>query len=129
MFSYRAYNYLIESELKFPEFLPAVEDDVDFSGPPVVIRYGDVPAELENPTGRGVLYQASAHQFLLKLDGVARYLVCNGNEIVVEPAPGSLASDVRVFLLGSCFGALLHQRGVLVLVSVTKYSPRAAGGV
>lgn len=113
MFLCRAYQYLIESELEFPEFLPATGNDT--GAPSITIRYGDVPTELENPTGKGVLYQASAHQFLLKLDGVARYLVRNGNEIVVQPAPGSLASDVRVFLLGSCLGALLHQRGVLVL--------------
>ncbi|MBW7886441.1 MAG: hypothetical protein H3C34_28200 [Caldilineaceae bacterium] len=46
---------------------------------------------------------------------MARYLVQHGNEIVVQPVPASLDSDVRVFLLGSCFGALLHQRGLLVL--------------
>ena len=34
-----------------------------------------------------------------------------------DPAPGRdlYESDVRVFLLGSCIGALLHQRGILVL--------------
>ena len=83
--------------------------------PDVVIRRGIVPAELENVTGKGVLYQATANQFLLTMHDVARYLVQNGNEIIVEPAPDSLESDVRVFLLGSCIGALLHQRGILVL--------------
>jgi len=115
MYQYRAYNLPILSELEFPEFLLQTPDVSLFATPPIRVCYGATPAALENPTGRGVLYQASANQFLLKLDSVARYLVCNGNEIVVEPAPGSLASDVRVFLLGSCLGALLHQRGVLVL--------------
>jgi hypothetical protein len=115
LYYYQAYSLPIVSELEFPEFLPAVGDAAASGEPPVTICYGAVPTELAHPTGRGVLYQASANQFLLKMDGVARYLVRNGHEIVVEPAAGSLASDVRVFLLGSCLGALLHQRGVLVL--------------
>ena len=113
MYNYQAYTCPIESELEFPEFLPVNGNNTH--GPPITIRYGDVPAELENPTGRGVLYQATANQFLLKMDGIAHYLVRNGNEIIVQLAESSLESDVRVFLLGSCLGALLHQRGVLVL--------------
>lgn len=112
---YQAYGLAIESQLEFPE-LPLLGSDASSNAmDPVGIRYGDVPAALENPTGQGVLYQASAQQFLLKMDGVARYLVRQGNEILVQPAAGSLESDVRVFLLGSCMGALLHQRGLLVL--------------
>lgn len=113
MYRYQAYNLAFTSELLFPEFLPLEQRETPC--PPITIRYGAVPADLVDPVGRGVLYQATANQFLLKMDGIARYLVRNGNEIVVQPAEGSLESDVRVFLLGSCLGALLHQRGVLVL--------------
>jgi hypothetical protein len=112
MYLYRAYRLIFESEFPIPEFLPAEEAN---AAPDVRIRYGAVPPGLENPAGRGVLYQADASQFLLALPDLARYLVQNGSEIVVEPQPGSLESDVRVFLLGSCIGALLHQRGHLVL--------------
>jgi hypothetical protein len=41
--------------------------------------------------------------------------VRNGDEIVIQPAAGSLPGDIRAFLLGSCLGALLHQRGALAL--------------
>ena len=73
-----------------------------------------------------MLYQATANQFLLKMDGGGRYLVQNGNEIIVEPAADSLASDVRVFLLGSCIGALLHQRGLLVIHAGAVYTEKGA---
>lgn len=112
---YKAYDLLIKSEMVLPEFLTFGDAESTTGSSSVTIRFGDVPAALEDPTGQGVLYQTSANRFLLKMEGVARYLVEGGNEIVVQPAPGSLESDVRVFLLGSCFGALLHQRGVLVL--------------
>lgn len=122
MYFYRAYQLNIHADFPIPEFLPGVErDDAD-----VVIRHGAVPTALENATGKGVLYQATANQFLLNLNDVARYLVQNGNEIIVEPAPNSLESDVRVFLLGSSIGALLHQRGMLVLHAGAVYTERGA---
>jgi hypothetical protein len=118
MYFYQAYQLTIRAEFPIPEFLPAVPpvggSDPD-APPDVIIRYGAVSATLEGATGRGVLYQAASSRFLLAMDEVARYLVQDGNEIIVEPASGGLASDVRVFLLGSCLGALLHQRGMLVL--------------
>jgi hypothetical protein len=129
MYFYQAYQLTIRADFPFPEFLPAVPPvgGIDSDAPPdVVIRYGAVPLTLEGATGRGVLYQATAKQFLLAMDGVARYLVQDGNEIIVEPAPASLDSDVRVFLLGSCLGALLHQRGMLVLHAGAVHTDRGA---
>jgi len=82
---------------------------------PIHIRYGSVPDALVDPRGQGVDYEAKPGQFLLWLDGIARYLVSEGKEIVIEPAPDSCEDEIRLFLLGSVLGALLHQRGRLVL--------------
>lgn len=49
----------------------------------------------------------------MKIAGVARYQIKNGNEILIDPLPGASEKEVRLFLLGSAFGILLHQRGVL----------------
>jgi hypothetical protein len=53
--------------------------------------------------------------FLLSVPNVARFEISNGERIVVDPAPGAGERELRVFLLGSAFGALLHQRGMLPL--------------
>jgi len=81
----------------------------------VTIRFGDVPEELPPPFVKGVLYQAREDQFLLLLDGIARYLVQGGREIIIDRAPESNDDEVRLFLLSVCLGALLHQRGILAL--------------
>ena len=129
MYFYQAYQVTIRADFPIPEFLPAVppvgDGDSD-ARPDVVIRYGAVPTTLEGATGKGVLYQATSNRFLLAMDDVARYLVQDGNEIIVEPAPAALDTDVRVFLLGSCFGALLHQRGLLVLHAGAVHTARGA---
>jgi hypothetical protein len=122
MYVYTAYQLNIHAEFPIPEF-PAGDETAP---PDVVIRLGALPAKLENVTGKGVVYQAAANKFLLTLQDLASYLVQNGNEIIVEPAPDSLDSDVRVFLLGSCIGALLHQRGILVIHAGAVYTEKGA---
>jgi hypothetical protein len=122
IYKYKAYQLNIHAEFPIPEF--STGDEI--SPPDVIIRQGAVPAIFENVTGKGVVYQATANKFLLTMHDLARYLVQNGNEIIVEPAPDSLESDMRVFLLGSCIGALLHQRGILVIHAGAVYTEKGA---
>lgn len=122
MYIYRAYQLDIHADFPIPEFPPGDAT----SSADVLIRRGIVPCALEKATGKDEFYQPMASRFLLTLNDVARYLVQNGNEIIVEPAPNCLESDVRVFLLGSAIGALLHQRGVLVIHAGAFYTERGA---
>ncbi len=92
----------------------------------VHIRAGAVPESLDNPTSSGVLYEASADLFLLNLQGIGRYLIRNGDEIIIERCADASDNDVRVFLLGSGFGALLHQRQLLVIHAGAIYSEHGA---
>jgi hypothetical protein len=107
MYKYRAFGVNIGSDFLLPELI-ATENRGD-----VLIISGKVPEKIENPKSEGVCYQAAPGIFLLNIKNVARYLVTNGSEIVVEPYPGAAEDDIRLFLLGSSFGALLHQRGYL----------------
>lgn len=52
---------------------------------------------------------------VLHIPDVARYAVRDGREIRIEPAPDAADRDVCLYLLGSAFGLLLHQRGLLPL--------------
>jgi hypothetical protein len=52
---------------------------------------------------------------LLFVPNVGRYRIELGRRITVEPEPGVPERNLRLFLLGSAFGALLHQRGLLPL--------------
>ncbi len=107
LYYYYAFGLSIESEIECP-----LLSEGGRSTPDLVVRLGSVPHELENAQESASWYQISAGRFLLKVDQVARYLVSDGNEIMVETLPLANAKDVRLFLLGSAMGALLHQRGV-----------------
>ena len=113
-YTYTAYGLTIISDFELPELLPLPPQDLPENA--VRIRRGEVPDELDDPVGTGVLYQAKPNEFLLSLDAVAGYYVTDGREIVVEPVPGATDDEVQLFLLGSALGALLHQRGLLVIM-------------
>jgi hypothetical protein len=120
---YTAYGLTIASEIACPMLrkLPTVPETAD-----VQIRYGAVPADLEGAVAKGVLYQAKPNQFLLKLDKIAAFLISNGNEVLIERAPEATDDEVLLFLFGSAFGALLHQRGLLVLHASAVETERGA---
>ncbi len=112
---YTSYGLNIRSELELPELLKlsAPPDDAETD---VRIRIGDAgAAELRDGQQLGPFLWASPEALSLEVPQVARFVVREGREIVIQPAPGIDEDSVRVFLLGSALGALLFQRGLLVL--------------
>lgn len=107
--TYTAWGLNIASCLELPGFLPGTQ------APDVTIRFHEVPAALHGAEHSGVCFDAGPGRFLLRLQDIARYLVVDGKEIHIEPAPGAEPDAIRLFLLGSVIGALLHQRGILPL--------------
>lgn len=86
------------------------------AAPELSIRVGRVdPGGLRQGQRLGPHVHGAPGLLWFCVPGVARFLVAEGREIVVDPAPGVDEEDVRVYLLGSAVGALLHQRGLLVL--------------
>lgn len=81
----------------------------------VTIEVGAVPDHLPDPINVGIVYESSATELLVRIPDVGRYWIQDGQRIVIEPSPEATDHEVRVFLLGTCIGALLHQRGFFVL--------------
>ena len=107
---YRAFGMVIRSDLP----LPATELH-HIGEPQVEIVHGFTPNAMPEAVTRDAWFHAAPDRLLLKIEGVARYLVEAGRCITIERQAGATDDDVRVFLLGSALGALLHQRRVLVL--------------
>jgi hypothetical protein len=120
-FRYTVCGLAIESEFEIPELAAGSEP-----APDVTIRLGTAPESLEQPKAEGVLYQVTPREFLLKVPRIARYWVQAGREIVIDREPGAPGDDIRVFLLSSVLGALLHQRGLLPLHGSAIAGPRGA---
>jgi hypothetical protein len=109
---YRVSGLSVGSEIALPGLIAL---GIDCGTPEVTIRPGAVPDSLENATTSGPTWQIEGRRFLLRIPGIARFLLSDGNDIQFELEPGADEADIPVFLLGTVFGILLHQRGQIVL--------------
>ena len=114
MYNYRAFNLPIQSELKFPELLPlSCPINTDEA---ITITWGEVSAEgLGAAPTKGLYYQATTTELWLHVPNIARFLIRHGKHIIIDPVSGIDEDSVRLFILGSCMGALLMQRNLLLL--------------
>ena len=106
---YFCYGLSIGSELPCPEFpiaRPNLRPDVQIK----VLSLAPVLAAEENP-----YFNIDNEIFRLNIPGVATYLVQGGSHIEIQPHPEASFDKIRLFLLGSAFGALLYQRGLFPL--------------
>jgi hypothetical protein len=120
-YTYTAYGLRIASSFPVPELR------VDGGGTPdITVGYGRVPESLPNPSSHGIAWQSGQGQLLLRVHQVARFLIVEDREIRIDPYPGSTEEDVRIFMLGSVLGALLHARRILVLHASVIQTARGA---
>ena len=109
--SYRVAGLAVASEIELPGAIPAQAT----SAPAVTVRAAPVPATLQDAARTGATWQIAGDKFLFQVPRIARFLLTGGREILFEPATGAEAGDVSIFVIGTVFGILLHQRGEIVL--------------
>jgi hypothetical protein len=105
-FDYSVFGLNVRSDMALPELLPAVPG----SAVDVTITLG----RLTEPMTQAGLHR-DGEALMLSVPDVARYRIEAGSEIVIDPCASAPDRNIRLFLLGSAFGALLHQRGLLPL--------------
>lgn len=81
----------------------------------VSIHLGGVPDAIPGAITVDQHCQVAPAEYLLTIPGVARYYVRNGSEVRIEIVPGTPPANVSTYLLGSVFGVLCHQNGLLPL--------------
>lgn len=103
---YACADFILRSEIPLPEL---IEVGADAAREVVEIRRGAVAA-----TGEGFL-QRDGDTAVLRLPGVARFRVEGGRSITVDGDENCSERNLRLFLLGSALGILIHQRGLFPL--------------
>ena len=106
MHRYQLFGLRVASDLALPE---ALDDDSGVE-PDLAVR---LEAINWPPTASGI--SAVAGGLMLTVPDLARYWIRDGREIIVDAVPGVPDKNVRLYLLGSAMGAVLHQRGLLPL--------------
>lgn len=104
-------------DLPLPELPAATPEDDTEQGEVWIAREASGPwpaipaGALDTPW-----LQMAPGELRLQVEGIARFRISGGERIAFEPWDGEVSDqDLRTFLLGSAVGAVLIQRGMVVL--------------
>jgi hypothetical protein len=104
---YRLFGLSVASEIPLPELVA----DPGAGTADVEVRVRTIADAPDAPAGLHV----EGAEALLVIPAVGRFLTRAGREMLIEPAPNVSPRNLRLYLLGSAFAAILHQRGLLPL--------------
>lgn len=122
MHRYRIAGLNVLSEVVLPGLIDAPgAGQVD-----VTIRRAAVPSALEDASEIHPTFQIAGDRFLFLIPGIAHFLLHDGRDIAFECDGDTTENDVAIFLIGTVFGILLHQREQIVLhASAVRVNGRA----
>ena len=104
---YEAFGLVLQSEYPIAQLLTAQEGaQVD-----VTIRQADL-------SGYGLAedhYRLNPTELILSISDVGTFRITEGKLVEIQPAESITLSNLGVYIMGSCMGAILHQRGFMPL--------------
>ncbi|MBO1579751.1 aldolase [Bacillus sp. XF8] len=109
---YKAFGLTLLSEIPLPE-LPQVsnyESEVD-----VRIETADLSKLWSELSSKKSAFVVEEDLIMFQIPETATFCIQNGEKIIVSPMKGSDKDKIRLYILGTCMGALLMQRKILPL--------------
>ncbi|MDZ7817295.1 MAG: hypothetical protein U5K55_01215 [Aliarcobacter sp.] len=108
MYHYKAFNLHFITPFECPELIEINENNALEK---IKVNYSKLPQNLDkNLVNEDRYYQSNENEYLLNIKDIARFLIKNGNEILIEEKENLPIETLRLYLFGSAIGALLHQR-------------------
>jgi ABC-type cobalamin/Fe3+-siderophores transport system ATPase subunit len=109
-YTYFCFGLNIESDYELPELIKTCDRKTD-----VVIKIDDLSCLWKELSTPDYLLVVKENHVLFKIEELATFCIQDGKYILVSPEEGADIDRIRLFLLGSCMGALLMQRNTLCL--------------
>ncbi|NOU92242.1 aldolase [Paenibacillus sp. LMG 31456] len=109
---YRAFGLNMLSEIRLPELIDQTGQDLRID---VVIEFADLTRDWEERGGEGQQFVVYDNNVMFRIDQAALFLIQDGKRIIISPMMDYDEDRIRLYLLGSCMGALLLQRAILPL--------------
>ncbi|MGA6841346.1 HPr kinase/phosphorylase [Priestia megaterium] len=109
---YKAFGLTILSEIPLPE-LPQI--NIESNRTDVVIEKADLSTLWSQYSNRNEDFVIEKDWVMFHMPGTAIFLVQNGRRILVSPINGAHESEIRLYILGTCMGAILLHRKILPL--------------
>ncbi|WP_282937469.1 aldolase [Paenibacillus sp. RC67] len=109
---YSAFGLRISSEIPLPEVPHSSEPTTELD---VEIRIGDIGRLADQLFAAPFKHVVEEGAVFFYVPDTAYYSIWNGRLITVSPVQGADEDLIRLYVLGTCMGALLMQRGILPL--------------
>lgn len=111
VYFYKAFGLTFKSCIEHPEFF--AQDETTYVD--CIISYGTIPKKITGAYNKVSSLQMDGKKFLLRIENVGRYLIENGNSIIIDRDPVATDREIIIFLWASAIAALLQQRGTLII--------------
>lgn len=109
---YTAFGHSIHSEIALPEVqqlnTPGHTADI-------VIRYADLTEQWSELSITPKTFVCTENMVMFKIPDLAVFAVEGGTTISISPDKGAEEDKIRLYVLGTCMGAILMQRKILPL--------------
>ncbi|MBD3107665.1 aldolase [Bacillus sp. AGMB 02131] len=109
---YKAFGLTINSVLPLLELIP-IKDCINQED--VTITFGDLTAIKNTYLKENTYFYINEDLCLFHIPDVAIFSISKGKEIIVSPYANANNDQIRLYVLGTCMGAILMQRRVLPL--------------
>lgn len=107
---YEAFGLTVSSEIPLPELLHIkIEGDIT----DIVIEKADLYPLWNEHSDPNEDFVINKEWIMFHVSGTAIFLIQSGNRIVVSPVNGAYDDEIRLYILGTCMGAILMQRKIL----------------
>ena len=81
----------------------------------VTVKKVTEPRAVVSPDYADDFWQMNQREFAMQVEGVGRYYARDGREVEYAPVKGASRETLELYLNGSVYGAILHQRKILPL--------------
>ena len=109
---YKAFGLTINSAIPLPELIP-INERLEYEE--VIISYGDLTALRNTYLKENRYFYVTKDLCSFHIPGVAIFSISKGEEIIVSPYENANSDQIRLYVLGTCMGAILMQRKILPL--------------
>jgi hypothetical protein len=110
---YRAFGLNIRSEITLHELSETSVSGIANIDVDIVVK--DLTDDWNKYVLNGETYLVKENLILFRIEDTAIFCIKDGKEIFISPSQNCQLDKLKLFLLGTCFGALLIQRGILPL--------------
>lgn len=108
VYLYEAYGLRIRSEVQLPELHPVIGRDEQEAD--LLIRLAEIVRDLPDNS-----VEVEDGKLYIKVRDAALYCIEGGHTVTISCTGDSSVEKMRLYLLGTCMGAVLLQRGMLPL--------------